>query len=486
MAKSKNYVTYVLGPVKPLNECRRIVLCRSSDFSDIKISLYTIDKYLETVRDSEYRLILSRKDSSDSFKYRKRNITWISDEAKRLEWGFDIIIYLDSSGLPLGYTKYKILNGTGRDNLNITLDFSTLVSSGPVLVVDTDLGYVTEEDEINKYIEPLATVKEALSKKSDHSWYSNNLESGDIILFGPMSVIGKKLYKIDFIDGGSLNPYGDMSFDYYSMGYYGGDDIALFCWGVEEDESIYNIISVAKKDHYSHPVCYVSAVDGRAKAPDYNGERVRIKYISGKYLSCYPVSDPTITLLYDTKRKIWLDYDGVSISNPQHPGNKIYNLINPTMVYSEAVKYIPEMKGIYLDLSTSGKSLIPSRVIGPWVVFDIRSTNYVRDCVACGPTCTVYMRGDELDNTIFLNDTTLVLCDRKNNKYYVYGGIGKTFCTPRYKKEYPGVNYDVVGPEENNFNIFRRQAPLGYMPNIITGFGGILFYLDNQNRLYYL
>ncbi len=230
MANSSNYTTYVVGPVQPVNDCERIVLCNSSDFTDIKISIYSLDKYLERVLNSDTRLVLYRN-TKDYFEYRKRNITWLSDSDKRNAWGFDIVIFLSTSAAPLGYTKYNSLKGTGNDGLNITIELEYNLESGPDIILDTTLVYVTEADEKEKYRGISAVVEEALSKNPGQSWYSNNLESEDIVFLGPSSVIGEKLRSINFFNNVRLHMG---FFDKYSVGYYGGNDIALFCWSYSE------------------------------------------------------------------------------------------------------------------------------------------------------------------------------------------------------------------------------------------------------------
>ena len=114
---------------------------------------------------------------------------------------------------------------------------------------------------------------------------------------------------------------------------------------------------------------------------------------------------------------------------------------------------------------------------------------------------TLYALKSELNFISFLNDSSLLYYNPETRECYVYCGYGKTFISKRYdlnfdkikdseSQEKPGerimepINIDnIVGSE---LDAFRRRQPILELPRIIAGFGGLVFYTDLENRIYYL
>ena len=153
MANSKKYNTYIIGFPEDINNCPRIIVCRSSDFAGKfgDISLFYVSSIAESIITGETPGLIIPRSEKGCFEYDKDNLFWIlgtDDEGtyeNRKEWGFDIIIYLSSRDDALGYTKFLDLCGKGTINLNIYLEFSTeLGEINQDIILDISLSSVSD------------------------------------------------------------------------------------------------------------------------------------------------------------------------------------------------------------------------------------------------------------------------------------------------------------------------------------------------------
>lgn len=503
MANSKKYNTYIIGFPEAVNKCPRIIVAKNSDFKDTEgdISLFYAWDIASKIITGELPGLIIPRDSKDGcFKYRKDNLFWIQEDTDeetyehRKKWGFDIIIYLTSSDDVLGYTKFSDINGGGTTNLNIYLAFSSELDEINLdVALDTSLSGIsshTEQNTIEGYLR-VEDIQGGLKKTT--SRYSPHLSSGDIAFLGDRSIVDGEAVKLDLMCGKIINPYINWSkFESHQIGYYGGDDIVLESWTSDH----YNIVSLLKTDRWGHPKVYTVSKEGWRPMTKYNSTEAKILYMSGRYIVC---DCSGVTKVYDTLDSKWLYTVGSPISNPYSPQNKIIDLRASVSSIDQIAEYVPEINETFLDLSQDIVNLY--RIVGPWFIIENESKSSIRSYKICGPTMTLYALKSELNFISFLNDSSLLYYNPETRECYVYCGYGKTFISKRYdlnfdkikdseSQEKPGerimepINIDnIVGSE---LDAFRRRQPILELPRIIAGFGGLVFYTDLENRIYYL
>jgi len=480
MANSNtDYKTYVLGSVDALNDCTRIILFNSQEVGALSLQNleYTLNRYnhlglILTAEPSEYN------DGSDKmFKYRGKT----SAESIDLMWGFDIIVYLSPTSSPLGYTKFTSIQGQGGAKLNILPKFTSSSDSGSISIKDinTDLD-ISEFTEEKKYKDSVVSLSDALKFDPGYIKYSTHITSDKTLFLGGYAVIGSDVSRLSLNNNFYLNIFGH-EFEHYFIGYY-NEQLALFCWSnAPARKSKYCIISLTESDVYGHPIFYSVSKEGRTFEPeDSNFEDINIEYISGRYLCCTIQGLGDEIRIYDTYRKRWLDDGGKHLmSNPLNPRNNIKRLTTTSALFSDLIIEIPELKEVYLTESDKKKILSVNRFVGRSVVLNNISVGNP-SCLVCTPTMQLYLMKSELPDLIFLNESTLVYDN------IVYSGIGKTFCTSRYKLEHPKISCcegKVLNPSK-----YRRLNSISTVPKgrLIAGFAGILFYKDNKNIVKYL
>lgn len=510
MANLKKYTTNVIGSAETLNTCPRIVVYLETTETKA-ITLFTMSEIAADILSGNLhglvlpRVTISKDPLQEGYEYRKDNLTWIhsdlpdpdSDEykedtyRKRQDWGFDVIIYLSSSGDALGYTKFSEPNGKGKSNLNIILNFSVSVndSLGSEIELETSISSIgkTHENKIQGY----PRVKNLGSAQSPgQSRYSSHLGGRSIDFLGVTSILESgEAVKVDLLHSEVINPYARWTeFISHQVSYYGGDDIVLDSW----TSSHYNIVSLLRTDYFGHPFVYTVTKEGRRPIQKYNGQDTTILYLSGKYAICDVLGT---TKIYDTSRDIWLETSGWVISNPLRPDNKIVDLISSQIPYNQLAAAVPEVNNLFLDLSSGIVNIY--RVIGNWVILENETTSSLRSYKICGPMIALDILKSELPFITFLNDSVLLYYDDSMSRCVVYSGYGKEFVSPRYK-----LNYEKLGlseepkntgeeiPKDNIYgttlDLFRRRAPHRELPRIISGFSGLVYYADDKNRLYYL
>ena len=501
MANLKKYTTNVIGSAETLNTCPRIVVYQEATGIP-SISLFQMNDIASKILSGSYEdykgLVIPRSEEG-KYEYRKDNLTWIQEKTdqetyeKRLDWGFDIIIYLDAAGNAIGYTKFSEPNGKGKTNLDIILNFSVSIddSLGSEILIETSVSSIGKSSEYK--IKNYPRVKDLEKAQSPGpSRYTCHLSGEDIDFLGKSSVVGEDLYTVDLLCSKIINPYTKWSeFTSHQVSYYGGDDVVLESW----TDTHYNIVSLLKKDPYfGHPYNYTVAKEGRRPIPKYNGRDTTILYLSGKYAVC-DITGTGTTKIYDTSRDIWLSTSGWAISNPLRLDNKIIDLVSSQVPYDQLAEYVPEINNLFLDLSSDIIKLY--RVVGNWIIMEKEATSSLRSYRICGPMIALDVLKSELPFITFLNDSTLLYYDREFNRCHIYCGKGKTFVSPRFQLNYQKLGL-ITEPTEtgekisesnimgSTLDLFRRRQPHPELPKIISGFGGLVFYEDDSNRLYYL
>ena len=509
MASSRKYNTFVIGFPEAINNCPRIIVCSETEVGNI--TLFEASNITSEIISGKLPGLIISRDEDGSFHYRKDDLFWLlpdeyefpnpeSEEwkaeryRKRKEWGFNYIIYLSSNDDILGYTKFTEATGGDTVNLNIYLNFSSSLDEiSQEVILDTSLSNISSQTEI-KTIKGYLKVKDIQKGlKKTTTRYSPHLSAGDIAFLGDRSVISGRPVKVDMMCGKIINPYINWSkFTSHQIGYYGGDDIVLESWTSDH----YNIVSLVKKDYWGHPKVYTVSKEGWRPIAKYEDIDPEILYLSGRYVVCRCSS---IIKIYDTLEGRWLHTQGSPISDPLSPQNKIVDLRTNVGGFDQIAEYVPEINETFLDLSRDIINLY--RIVGSWFVIENESRSSIRNYKICGPTMTLYLLKSELPYISFLNDSSLLYYNPETRECYVYCGYGKTYISKRYDLNFdkikdsedqtrPGeriqeaINVDnIIGTD---LDLYRRREPLYELPRIISGFGGLVFYTDNKNRLYYL
>ena len=508
MASSKKYSTYIIGFPEAVNNCPRILVCNSVEFVEElgDISLFTASEIASKILSNDEKnkgfngLVISKSKKGPYYEYRKDNLTWLDIEGdpeasynRKKAWGFDIMIYLTSRDDVLGYTKFSDICGGDTINLNIYLNFRTeLDEIDQDIVLDISLSNVSsslEEETIQGYLK-VGDLTSGLDKTTTR--YSPHLGANDIAFLGDRSVISGQPVSIGLMHGEIVNPYINWSkFESHQIGYYGGDDIVLESW----TPTHYNIVSLIKRDHWGHPLVYTISKEGRRPIGKYHSVDTEILYLSGRYVVC---NCSGVKKIYDTLDSRWLETLGSPISDPLDIQNKITDLRASVSGFSQIAEYVPEINETFLDLTKGVINLY--RKIGPWFIIENESKSSIRNYKICGPTMTLYILKSELPYISFLNDSSILYYNPDSRDCCVYCGFGKTFISKRYdlnfdkikdsdSQEKPGERATLVNPDNilgSSLDSYRRREPVRELPRIITGFGGLVFYTDDKNRLYYL
>ena len=489
MASTKQ--TYLLGTVNTVEDnCAKLFLYDGSKLN-YRVSLYNIGDMYTRMANNEYSMYYVAELTNTT-----NNTRIFIYDSKETDSGFDTVIYVSNSGEPLGYTVFGEIQTLSGRRVSITLELrqsNLTTSSGLNISYSVN---ATESEEKKKYSEILVDSKTAvLSKKDELLPYSSHVSSLDNIFLGDRFVKEKDqdLYRLGIFYGRKLNPYPDTKFTKYDIGYCGGDDIALFSYGNETDRGdTFSIQSLTKTfGNTDVPISYIRMKEGRSILRTLETNEIKnttLDYIAGRYLVCnVPYLGQRI---YDTYQNLWLKSDsGVVIANPKAPGNKIYNLPTTSLLYSDLIQIIPELSRVYLG-SYKGQTLSLKKIVGNWYIFQIKSKTINKKWyMICGEGMKLFATSD--DNIMFLND--LVLIQKTNTGYWIYKGDGgEEFMTASYK-ESSGLTSEVEGEwttkegwRSSNLAHYRRMYRFPSSLEIIATFGGLIFWMDDENRLYYL
>ena len=488
MASTKQ--TYLLGTVKTVvDNCARLFLYDGTQIT-YRVSLYNIDDMYSKLENGTYKnkKYVAELSGSKTFTY----------SSTKDDPGFDTVIYVSSSGEPMGYTVFGELQTLGGRTVSINLSQLSQRVSGATSGLNISYAVnATESEELEKYKNILIDSREAvMNRKGELLPYSSHVSSLDNIFLGDRFVKEKDqdLYRLGIFYGRKLNPYPDTKFTKYDIGYCGGDDIALFSYGNETDRGdTFSIQSLTKTfGNTDVPISYTKTKEGRSILRTLETDEIKnttLDYIAGRYLVCnVPYLGQRI---YDTYQNLWLKSDsGVVIANPKTPGNKIYNLPTTSLLYSDLIQIIPELSRAYLG-SYKGQTLSLKKIVGSWYIFQIKSNSkqLKKWYMICGEGMKLFATSD--DNIMFLND--MVLIQKTNTGYWIYkSDSGQEFMTDTYKSdssltpENEGEWTTKEGWRNSSLAYYRRMHKFPKSLEIIATFGGLIFWMDDENRLYYL
>ena len=480
------YTNYILGSIKSVTECLNIVLYKKSSYST-RISLYNLTSFYITYlsgSDSSLHARLTRETSNDTFEY-----------TKNLEDGFDVIVYISAaSNTPIGFTEFVNLQGKGV-LLGITIGLTRYAEKLDVGVIEVDTGIVDktsfDKDLDSNYpivselstsrVNPFTTdASRIMSDKKSAAW----LSSGIITQEGTWALGITKNINVDPYEKG-LTKHG--------ICFYNGD-LVMVSWG----DSEYSVYSLVQTNSFGYPKTY-------AESGTLSGN---IERLGGRFY--YDNTGNLVELI--TGSKYINQTTNPIIADPWSVDGKVYEL--PTFFKSStALKYIPEINNIYLDLDTYLKSyqLIVYQKLGSWFILQQKySGQYLY--VAVSPVSVLYMDYEDLDRAMFVNDQTIILRDlnyytvfcKPGEKYYTeraraiieggrlakYEDTGILMCITdnatadeEHYQEYYGsqtipVVFDYEDLSKTVLNRYRRGPyPLvPGIPELVCSFGGLIFY----------
>lgn len=482
------YSTHILGTVESVKSCLRIVLYDKYKISDgnnryKRISLYNIDEVYNLVKQGEY-LELRRDNRTEPFQYKHVN--------EKIN-GFNVIIYLNSEGFPIGYTEFTNTQGEKRDT-NIEINITAKVEDFSITLNDNlDKVEYAEKSYLGTGLENYTGSKTAREKiknseqrkkyytkfvsQAEHTRDSMFLDSGAVV---ETSNSGLSFMKLGLERNLNYSPLG-YNFTNFGTSYY-GDDIALCAWnGID-----YCISSLTQRNMFGDLITYTKSGRGYFTLPS---DEIKIEYSAGKYLVCSSsLGGINRVRAFNTETRDWEKSNNLNVFiDPWDKTGKLYDIPSAIPV-SDIYRYLPELVNIYYDYKEN-EYLRVIRKVGPWFVLDVKVSGESLVLVT-GISFMLYLTKEQLRNLIYFDDNTLIL----NNKssYQIYRGIREVRYTPEAANLIQSGGSTkcetVLKTSElyqTPFNALRRGAypEKPGIPEIVSGFKGHLFYIDDSNYI---
>lgn len=529
------YNTYILKTIRSITECEKIIVYNKNSFigdqNYSRLNLYNLtDIFFDVLYNRNTgnydsrccmmtRELVDRSEATEvPFKYTCNN--------PNTPGGFNIIIYVTKDNTPAGYTEFLNIQGKISEVIWIYLKFNVELynidlklsnslykqkDSLPKNFIGSSLGQFSKS----------CDVKDKISKAPRDSWYTNHLTSflnprnKSSIALGDRTLLWNGIFsKIGFLK--DSNVFAGEEYTNYQIGYY-GLDIVLYSWTYLNDEVglYYRITSlITQEDYrYTHQVgdTIIDVVSGYK-----NG--MTLLYCAGKYL-VFEISHITYTevVLFDTASEKWVETKESRVIVDPFDSKMEIREFPKIQSPKTAVELLPGLSNVYLNISNfieRNGVLEVFRKYGDW--FFIKEGNF---CIATCMSYSVYMTMEEYRNCIILNDNTLLL--KTNDDYYtIYcGNRQKEYWTENARSIKDGVSMitiplgsgyveicengdpeiyrlsevSIVTKDDLLYNTildsFRHQslyAPYKVPSRIIGAFGGVVFYINQNNNLNYI
>ena len=488
------YSTHILGTVKQAKSCLGIVLYDKYKFQNVegynKISLYNLEQDYEVIIENGPYLKLTREKVGDSFQYLHTN--------RELSSGFNVIIYLDPvTSSPVGYTEFSNNQGKNRD-LTINLELSASVNTLDI-VLNNNLSIAERVDReytgtgLNEYTSGSVLKSDVLSiqPKYPYSKFLSQAQySGGAIT--DAGLVKKIEDELKFVKVGIARNvvYSPTFYNFTNFNVsFLGDDIVLCAWnGIN-----YCISSLSKKNDFGNLITYTKSTTGYYTLLQDDGSTNVIKYAAGKYLVCESVLKTlrVVTRVFDFTTRSWVKTINPNVFvDPCDQYNRVYDLPS-SISYEQAYLYLPEISNsFYSYLDTDYVNVV--RKTGNWIVTS-RVESGKRLYMISGLSFSLYIKKEELDDIIFLDDNTLIL--KRDDELRVYRGIGETRYTESAAELIGGklnTKYEIIrlGDDimSSILNPLRRGAipENGKVPEVVCGFSGYLFYTTEDYKINFL
>lgn len=540
------YTTHVLGTIRSVTECRRILVYnRNSFYNDgryRRLTLYNlIEIYNNVLVDRSNpitgynenccvinRSIVDEEDMTNNpFSYDCHNVN--------TPHGFNIIIYLNYVNdllSPVGFTEFVNTQGRISERIDIYLKFNVTsiqlelrISNSLYGIRDTltknFIGTALNEYTSNFKIDDDIKRVSKDSKYITHlSAYLNKLGKNNIYLNDRFLNSNKNLIKLDLIENFDFGLY--TVFNERQLTYY-GDDIVVYSWKYNENnQTLYQVVSATD----GHSYLENNEMYGTVSNFDAGVTSQKVLYCAGKYI-VFKVeyrNYNTKIKLFDTEEKTWVETieDNVII-DPFDKEAEIIELPKSDLIQDLDSAYflLPSLVNIHLNLKEYiriSRGLEVVRKIGDWFIIKNKS-NGKTFYIVTNMFSSIYMTEEEYKNMIIINSSSLLL---KENEYYIvyYGVRNKTYYTEKARSlktnigltTEPNGGYLICNDDEAEnyidiynrkevdivfknsdltssiFNQFRRRPLKKYTvpPDIIGAIGGIIYYKENNNKLNYL
>ena len=447
------YNTYILGTIKSITECKRILVYNKNSFINYsnysRLTLYNLNDIFDAVLfngncPNEHCLMLERSldDAEDP-----SNIPFHYDCDNDITNGFNIIIYVKDDNTPAGYTEFINTQGNISDSIDIYLKFSVEINkieigfTNSLYKIKGSLQKDFLGPELNDYTSSKVIISdvEGLPKCSKYTSHLSSFlseHSKDNVFLGDR-VLTKDgndlvLSKLNLLNNADL--LEGETYDHLQIGYY-GDDIVLYSWINIQDPDpnnysgiYYKIVSLIDRNVYKHTRI---ELDGMVDTiPTYFNEISKdLLYAAGRYLVFrLNYRRNSIIRLYNTEEDIWVESkeDNV-IVDPFDKKAIIYELPKSTSIqsYDVAIELIPELSNVYFDLKSfisERRSLNIVRKIGDWFIISSKEGNKTY-YIATNMFSVIYMTEYDYNNLVAINDNALLI--KEDNYYVLYYGIRK-------------------------------------------------------------
>lgn len=544
MESSNNSNTYVKGIIGDLENCRTILLYRSTSL--LTLSITNMDFVLDNLKKNGNYVKLNKIEGKDYYLFNRL------DENNNIRYtGFDTIIYLDHLDLPIGFTKFNVVKGLISDNLKIKTDFDTVIGRTEasnsdnlgLLNVEYSLDNVTEfislskkliNDNLNGYSTSKDLNKQLSEVKLKHS-FTNNInevivDHNKLIALNYGMINNEGLFRLDIIKEMTIAD----GFTNIQLGYYRGEIIA-YLWNIKEVsggvEINYIINSLSRKDLFGNPITYTRKGSfSTINIYDVNVANVKINYFSGRYLS---VTVGSNSVVYDIIEEVMVCLDN---EYPNHVidlwGNGRIIELPSVLSRKNLVEFIPETRNLHIDIKNYKQTIHLEKIIGEWYVFketrsSSRKTNAIFEnfLIYTNFTKTIIISEKYDNEPIIINNNILALrttelLDNKKYDYYTYFVGDGNFISENANmimdrlnnesrnKKYFNSDFGCLVYDENNYEYYKNNSLIidrigsnfldsylfGFrrsecpedikVPEIIGAISGLVYYkLENKIKL---
>ncbi len=500
----KPYTTHLVGIISSILQCTHIVVYNQKEYliekESKRLTIYSLDEIYEDLMSGGFPCVeLYRQDFDENtpYYYTPGSLS-----------NFNVIIYVDSTGKPLGYTEFSNFQGGSKLEIYTSFDSSITGEASLVIKIKNSLSGVRGKrnttalgDNLWEYSSS-KKVSEYVESLPLREYYSDSLGTlGDGSLVynpgtGSYDVSG--LYCLDFLKDKEFNYLGYDGWKHWQLGLHNANFV-IYMW--DETYTRYFISCISKSGNFSHFNRPLMLVDTEGKKyatlPSYSSSLSvqKIEYGAGKYLVC-TLSDDSMAI-YDTQLKDWIRRSRSGyVINPFDPTAKIYECFE-TREYSKVTSMLeryPFLSGLSYDFTKEenkyGYQI--KRLVGSWVLFcRLRGDESV--WFVSSPNLTVMIDSSEIDKVRFINDSAIMIDDGETYTLF-QGSRGELLQTEKC------IDLSLVNNNQDKVKVINKKSyvyktPLnnyrrnyipkytsGKVPEIFDSFGGFLFYMDSDHN----
>lgn len=401
---------------------------------------------------------------------------------------FNVIFYIKSDGTVAGYTQFLEIQDTSSVNELWIYTYFKYNSEVSDLILKNSLETHIYENflgnlDINKSLDDT----EFPTRKNIDSIYIetyqrftnvvNHLLSSDSYSISNNNLVYSKGSAGKLYINEAYIPYPNSSIGRYH------DDMVICNWS----EYMYKIISLTKVDKYKDPVIYYSGNIRTSTTSDgYGLKDYSISRVSPYCIVCHITTNPSqetaVICLEDSVVRSKVSYE--DFVNDPYSARSGCIINNTTMESIDLYDRIPS-KEIYKKVTESVNNLeIPGKIVrieSSFIVSKLGSKYYYSNREGV-------VESDKSDLMVF-NDCCLIDQDDSNLYFYFTYNNSRVSTNGSTDDKYKYLIYtiDKGNIRDNLINSIRRNI-ISYdkIPDIISSYGGILFYRDENKNLMYI